>query len=88
VAHPDSDDLPVPADLVLARYAQLGAQSAWISRSFFHGGLTPDKFAGALSALHARLAWWFAQSPAQWDVAAEKLRSAVHRLSASRRIAS
>ncbi|MCW8132537.1 MAG: aldolase [Planctomycetota bacterium] len=79
VARPDDRDLPVPADLILARYAQVGARSAWLARSFFNGGLTPEGFPAALQALRARLDHWFAQprealarARAQWRAPAQK----------------
>ena len=77
VARPEITDLPVPADLVLAAYARLGAGSAWISRSFFQGGLTPEQMGGAVADLRARLEFWFEQSPESLEAAAEKMRGLV-----------
>jgi len=80
VARPESDDLPVPSDLVLARYAQLNARAAWISRSFFQGGLTPEQFPAALERLRERLAYWFAQPAEELAKMEEELRLAIRRL--------
>jgi 2-keto-3-deoxy-L-rhamnonate aldolase RhmA len=80
VARPESEDLPVPSDLLLARYARLGARSALISRSFFRGGLTPSEMNAALARLRSRLAFWFAQPPEALAAAERELHQAVRRL--------
>jgi hypothetical protein len=80
VAQPQCNDLPVPSDLVLSRFAQVGGRSAWISRSFFRNGLTPSDFGAALAALRSRLAFWFAQAAPDLAVAERKLRDAIRRL--------
>ncbi|MDD5260725.1 MAG: aldolase/citrate lyase family protein [Methylacidiphilales bacterium] len=80
VARPEMEDLPVPADLVLAGYARLGAGSAWIARSFFQGGLGPEQFGEAIMRLRARLQFWFEQPPEILEEAGEKLRAIVRKL--------
>lgn len=79
VARPDCEDLPVPADLVLASYARLQGQAAWIARSFFRGGLTPQQFGAAIVSLRARLNYWFRQSRDVLDEAGARLSECVAR---------
>ncbi|MFI5118950.1 MAG: aldolase/citrate lyase family protein [Thermoanaerobaculia bacterium] len=57
LARVDDATLPVPPDLVCAQYPRLGATSAWLSRSFFHG-LGPGGIAPAVHALRERLDHW------------------------------
>lgn len=63
VARPDDHSLPVPPDLVIAQYGRLGATSAWLSRSFFHG-LCPADVAGAVEQVRACLTMWQEQPEA------------------------
>ncbi len=58
VARPERRDLPTSPDLLLARYAQLGATRAWIARSFTNDGLQPNQLAEALARLQQRYADW------------------------------
>lgn len=77
VAQHHRTGLPVEPDLLLARYAHLGARSAWISRSFYNDGLKPDEFAKAIATLRARLDHWSGQSREELGAAAASLRKAV-----------
>jgi hypothetical protein len=69
--------LPVPADLVYARQAQLGATSALMSRAFVAGAAVdlPREVARA----RERMAWWRAQPADRLERAARDLRAAVRR---------
>jgi hypothetical protein len=77
VSRPDAQGLPLPPDLLLARHAALGSGSAWIARSFFQGGLTPEDFPAAVDGLRRRLAWWFGRSPRVLAVARRHMREAI-----------
>ncbi|WP_009960086.1 aldolase/citrate lyase family protein [Verrucomicrobium spinosum] len=66
--------LPVPADLLLARYACLGARSAWLARSFVNH-LTPATLPDALDQLCERLNHWFACDQAELLAATQALRA-------------
>jgi len=77
VADPSRDSgLPVPADLLLARYAEVEARSAWLSRSFFRD-LTPANFPASLANLRHRLTHWRTCSPEERSLAAGRFRAAV-----------
>lgn len=76
VARPNDASLPIKADLILARYAQTGAQSAWISRSFLRG-IAPESLGIEVALLRSRLAYWFAAPPQECANALERLRIAV-----------
>ncbi len=81
VAHPDDMALPIAPDLIYAQYARLGANAAWLSRSFFrHAGAR--ELAGALVRLRVRLAAWQEASPAELDRQHRALAAAVARLPA------
>jgi 2-keto-3-deoxy-L-rhamnonate aldolase RhmA len=64
--------LPVPADLVYARHAQLGATSALVSRAFGTDDLGREVFRA-----RERMAWWQAQRPDALALAERRLRAAV-----------
>ena len=68
--------LPVPADLLLARYAELDARSAWLSRSFFRD-LAPANFPASLATLRQRLTYWRTCSPEERSLATGRFRTAV-----------
>jgi len=74
VSRPDAQGLPLSPDLLLARHAALGSGSAWIARSFFCGGLEPEEFPAAVSALRTRLAWWRGRSKRELDEAGRRMR--------------
>jgi hypothetical protein len=79
------DALPVAPDLVYAQYQRLGADAAWLARSFFAAaGASPGASPGAgpgaaldlaaeVARLRARLAYWAAQSPAALAEMRERL---------------
>jgi 2-keto-3-deoxy-L-rhamnonate aldolase RhmA len=56
----DDDALPIPADLIYAEYARIGATAALIARAF----PTAGDLAGQVARARARLASWRAASPA------------------------
>lgn len=68
-----SGELPIPADLVLARYASLGAKSAWLARCFMQNQ-DPWSLAQAYGKLQERLAYWFACEANVVASAVESLR--------------
>jgi len=74
--HPNAQ-LPFCPDALLARYVELGASSAWISRSFFAGGLEPAQFPGAVAELRARFAWWHDRPQAERSAARNRLAAQV-----------
>lgn len=74
-----SEPLPVPADLLLARYAGLGARSAWLARSFVKH-LTPSTLPVAVGRLRQHLDHWFTRDQTELDTAAENLRRHVARV--------
>jgi len=55
----DDDALPIPADLIYAEYARLGATAALVARAFPTGG----DLAIAVARARARLASWGAATP-------------------------
>lgn len=63
IALPHTPGLPVDPDLLLARYAQVGARSAWISRSLLRSLSTPDDLVPAIRHIEERLDYWFSQPP-------------------------
>lgn len=78
VAGPEvPNPLPVPPDLVLARHAALGSQSAWIARSF-HEHLTPGTLGKAIERLQARLHFWFTRSKEHLGDAGRELNACIH----------
>ncbi len=70
-------ELPIPADLIYAQHARLGASAALISRSFLASGC--DLITEVRRA-RERLAWWAARPPAELDGASRALED---RLAAS-----
>jgi hypothetical protein len=62
VARPGDETLPVPPDLIYAQYARLGANSAWLARSFYRG-IGAHEIPAAVGEVRRRLAHWFAQPP-------------------------
>lgn len=72
VTAPDDAGLPVPPDLVLAQYARLDAEAAWLSRSFVRASRLDD-LAARVAAVRARDAWWRAQSAERLEGARREL---------------
>jgi len=56
----DDDALPIPADLIYAEYARIGATAALVARAF----PTAGDLAGQVARARARLASWRAARPA------------------------
>lgn len=50
-------DLPIQPDDLLSRYADLGAQAAWISRTMI-GSCTPAEFPERVNRIRTRLEYW------------------------------
>jgi hypothetical protein len=74
LGRPGSDQLPVPADLVIAQHARLGSNAAWLARSFF-SGLAPDApLATEVTQLRTQLADWASRPPTAWRAARDQLR--------------
>jgi len=71
LARPDDASLPVPADLVYAEQARLGATHFVLARSF---GATPQNIAVELVRARARLATWFSSTASERATAAVDLR--------------
>ena len=71
IARPDDASLPVPADLVYAEQARLGATNFILARSF---GATPQNISAELDRARARLATWRSCTAAERATAAEELR--------------
>ena len=71
IARPDDASLPVPADLVYAEQARLGATNFVLARSF---GATPQNIAVELDRARARLATWHSRTAAERATAAAALR--------------
>ena len=69
--------LPIPADLVYAQYARLGARGALLARSFL--GAEPESvdLATEVSRARERLAHWWTRPRAELEAAREDLRRAV-----------
>jgi hypothetical protein len=63
--------LPVSADLIYARHAQLGSTSALVSRAFVAGA---GDLATEVARARARLAWWRGQPPERLRQASRALR--------------
>jgi hypothetical protein len=74
VSRPDAEGLPLSPDLLLARHAELRSSSAWIARSFFRGGLEPEEFPSAVSALRERLAWWRGRPKRELEATGPRMR--------------
>jgi hypothetical protein len=70
------DQLPVPADLVYAQLARLGATGTLLGRSFLYGG-TADLAANVVGARLRLSEWWSAGSEA-WDAARLELARRTH----------
>jgi hypothetical protein len=70
----DGPDLPVPADLVYARLAQLGAEAALLARSYAAGD---GDLGPAVRASRTRLRWWAARGAAERELARTRLAAAV-----------
>ncbi len=71
LARPDDVSLPVPADLVYAEQARLGATNFILARSFC---ATPQNIAVELGRARTRLATWFACTASERATAAAALR--------------
>jgi hypothetical protein len=68
--------LPTPPDLIYAQYPRLGAQGAWLARSFT-AGLEPPAIAGAVAEARARLDHWAGQKPDTLEQARRRLATKV-----------
>ena len=69
--------LPIPADLVYAQYARLGASAALLSRAFTDGACAVDRLGAELQRSRARLARWSTASVAELEHARLAFRAAV-----------
>ncbi len=74
----DDDSLPIPSDLVYARYVALGSTAALLARSF-HRGLAHDGSALAMAVVAARkrLAYWAGASASALEQQRTALRVAL-----------
>jgi HpcH/HpaI aldolase/citrate lyase family protein len=63
------DSLPIPADLVYAQYARLGASAALISRSFVGPDAAAVDLAREVERSRARMAEWRTRDPAELEAA-------------------
>lgn len=72
------EDLPVPASLIYARHAALGAGAALLSRSFLEGGAT---LAEEIARARRELATWSRAGAAALEEAADRLRALTSRAS-------
>lgn len=79
IAPPCLAGLPVSPDLLIARYAQLQATSAWISRSFVGALSGPHELADALAAWRARYRYWRGRDATEHADALGRLRQEVAR---------
>lgn len=82
LARPNDLSLPVPADLVCALTAWLGAGGSFVSQYFAHGIDPADAQAVTLhiGVLRQRLAHWLRAEPAELAAAVDALREVVRRL--------
>ncbi len=71
----DDEGLPTSADLVCAQYPRLGAEGAWLARSF-DKGLAPSDWPGAIKALRERLDFWACQDEDALEAARRALAEA------------
>lgn len=64
LARVDDVTLPIPSDFIYSQYSRLGANSAWLSRSFFKGleRELPRNIALEVANLRGRLNFWSKQS--------------------------
>jgi hypothetical protein len=69
------NDLPIPADLIYAQHARLGATAALIARSFLipSSGAPPVDLAAEVQRARERLAWWGLQSAETLENARQQL---------------
>ena len=70
----DGPALPIPADLVYARLARLGAQATLLARSYATGA---GDLGAAVRASRERLRWWASRPAAEHDRAREDLAAAI-----------
>ncbi len=77
VARIDDATMPMPSDLTLARFAQLGVEGALLTRAFLNGLTTVDLLAGAVQALRDRYTYWSDCAPPLREEAAAQLRDLV-----------
>jgi hypothetical protein len=75
----DDCSLPIPADLIYAQCARLGATAMLLSRAFIGAGLGDEELAHEIARSRARLADWFATDPAEMRRARAARRLAVRR---------
>jgi hypothetical protein len=78
LARPNDKSLAIDPDLVIARCTQLGAGSAWVSRSFLQG-TQPTDLAAEISQLRHRLAYWFSRPACELHAAHQSLLEQVER---------
>jgi hypothetical protein len=78
LARVDDARLPIEPDLVVAQYPRLGANTAWLARSFFRE-IGPSEVAPALRALRERLRYWSAQPSWELSEQRDRLASAIQR---------
>jgi hypothetical protein len=81
LARAGDDSLPVPADLVCALTASLGATGSFLSQYFARGidAADPQAMTVQVAALRRRLAHWLQATPRQVAEAVEALAEAVRR---------
>jgi hypothetical protein len=80
VARADDTALPVPPDLVYAQYPRLGANGAWVARSFLRGMPDGAPLAPAIKAVRRRLTAWAGASFDDLDRARAELAVAASRM--------
>ena len=77
VARIDDAAMPMPSDLTLARFAELGVGGALLTRAFLNSLTTVDQLAGAVRALRERYAYWSGCAPAERQAAVAELKALV-----------
>src|SRR5439155_1336419 len=75
--------LPVPAPLVYARYARLGATSAFVARQFTADGLGPQDLKDGIRRCRAELDRWSRCGDGRLETARRELAEAARRWSRS-----
>jgi hypothetical protein len=80
LARPSDKSLAIDPDLVIARCAQLGVGSSWVSRSFLQG-ILPSEFASEVRQLRCRLAYWFSRPAYELLASHQSLMDQVERYS-------
>jgi 3-hydroxyisobutyrate dehydrogenase-like beta-hydroxyacid dehydrogenase len=85
VARLDDDHLPVPSDLTLARYAELGVSGSLLTRAFLRGCTSAESLSDAVSALRSRIDHWARADAAERASATADLRARARAARASGR---